>query len=116
MKDYDEYIQPCSYTDNPIIDEDQLINKLKLTIQKNLNHINGVYNTQIYDSSQQLEETIKKAEEHHNKRVLIINNQRYMDKAMVIKKAEKQFDNLINTMYNSPQKLSTNWWKTLFGV
>ena len=116
MKDYEEYVQPPSYVESPIIDEDQLINKLKLTIQKDLNQINGVYDTQISDSSQQIEDIIKKAQEDHNDRVLSINKQRDIDKAIYTQKAEKQIDNLINTMHNSPQKLSKSWWETLFGV
>ena len=116
MKDYEEYVHPPSYTDSPLIDEDQLINKLKLTIQKDRNQINGVYDAQISDSSQQMEYMIKKAEEDHNNRVLSINNQRDIDKAIYNKKAEKQIDSLINTMHNSPQKLSKSWWERLSGV
>lgn len=116
MKDYEDYIQPPSYADSPIIDEDQLINKIKLTIQKDINQINGVYDAQILDSTQQMEEVIKKAKEDHNNRVLSINNQRDIDKAVYNKKAEKQIDSLINTMHNSPQKLSKSWWEILFGI
>lgn len=103
MKDYEEeYIQPPSYINSTIIDEDQLINKLRLSIQKDLNQINGVYDSQILDYTQQMEEAFKKAKEDHNNRVLSINNQRDIDKAVYNKKAEKQIDTLINTMHNSP--------------
>lgn len=44
---------------------------------------------------------IKKSKEVHNNSVLSINNQRYIDKAIYNKKAEKQIDSLINTMHNS---------------
>ena len=40
MKDYEDYIQPPSYAESPTIDDDKLINKLKLTIQKDINQIN----------------------------------------------------------------------------
>jgi len=116
MKDYEDYIQPPSYVESTIIYDDQLINKLKSTIQKDINQINGVYDSQILDSTQQLEDMIKNAKEDHNKRVSSINNQRDIDKEIYNKKAEKQIDSLINTMHNSPQKLSKSWWEILFGM
>ena len=116
MKDCEDYIQPPSYSTSLIIDEEQLISKLKSTIQKDLNQINGVHDAQILDSTNQMDEMIKTEKEYHDNRVLSINNQRNIDKSAYSKKAEKQIDNLINTIHNSPQKISKSWWETLFDL
>ena len=116
MKGYEEYVQPPSYIDAQSPREDQLISKLRLRIQQDLNQINGVYDTQISESEQIMRLHIKKSEDAHQDRVNNINNQRSNDIATYNREAERQIDNLISSMHNSPQKIVHSWWSTIFGI
>lgn len=116
MKGYEDYIQPPSYVDTDVPKESQLITKLSLRIQQDLNQIHGVYDTHILESSVKMEKMIKRFEDEHKERVSDINNQRVNDIAIYNRKAEKHIDNLISSMHNSPQKLVRSWWDTIFDI
>ena len=120
MKGYEEYVQPPSYVDAHVDvkcpGDDQLITKLRLRIQQDLNQINGVYDNQISESEQIMRSHEKKSEDAHQDRIVTINNQRYNDIAAYNREAERQIDNLISSMHNSPQKIVQSWWSTIFGI
>jgi len=116
MKGYGEYVQPPSYVDVQYPEEDQLITKLRMRIQQDLNQINGVYDTQISESEQTMKSQVKKSEDAHQYRVATINNQRANDITAYNREAERQIDNLISTIHNSPQKIVQSWWSTIFGT
>lgn len=116
MKGYEEYVQPPSYVDVQCPEGDQLIAKLRLRIQQDLNQINGVYDIQISESEQTMRSHIKKLEDIHQDNVVHINNQRAKDIAAYNIEAERKIDNLISTMHNSPQKNVQSWWGTVFGT
>lgn len=115
MKGYEEYVQPPSYVDSECPGEDQLITKLRLRIQQDLNQIHGVYDTQVSESEKKMKYMVKKSEDEHNERVASINNQRANDIAAYNREAEKHINNLISSMHNSPQKMVQSWWSMIFG-
>mgnify|MGYP000365385017 FL=1 len=107
----DEYVQPPSYVENASYN-DELISKLKLKIQQDLNQINGVYNSQISDAEEKKRNMIEKVELEYTNTVDAINKQRMSDISSYNSQAERNIENL---MLNSPQQIIAGWWERLFG-
>lgn len=115
MKDtYEDYVKPPSYTDSQGSD-DPLISKLRTRIQQDLNQINGVYDSQIADTEERKKKEFLKLELEYKEKIAAINKQRSRDISTYNEKAEKNIDNLITTMHNSPQQIALSWWDRLFG-
>ena len=112
MKDnYEEYVQPPSYIESHIPDDDPLITKLRLRIRQDLNQINGVYDCQISECEQNKSKQIKQIELEFLSIVENINKQRRKDLNIYNEKAEHHIDNLISSMNNSTPRKVQSWWE-----
>ena len=99
MNEYEEYVQPpsYSYTNNERDDDvDPLIKKLRVRIQQDLNQINGVYDSQISECDKNKLKKQKQIDLEYSVKIEHINNQR----------------NIEISLYNV--KHITTWWKYFF--
>ena len=120
MKDrqesYEEYVKPPSYTESNGTggkSDDPLITKLRTRIQKDLNQINGVYDSRIKESEEKKKKMMLLIDQEHKDIVATINKQRTKDIETYNETAERHIDNLISTMHNSPQTIVLGWWDNI---
>lgn len=114
MKDsYEEYVQPPQYEVDEKDSDNPLIQKLKTRIQQDLNQINGVYDIQIEEASQQKVKAVEKLEKQFEQYVNDIDRQRKEEIEKYNQKAEQKINGLISNM-NIPEKRNKSWWDYLF--
>ena len=113
---YEDYVQPPSYTENQDTDNDQLISKIRLRIQQDLNQINGVYDCQISECKQNKCKKIKQIELHYDSIIENINKKRNEDLHKYNENAEKHIDNLISSMNNCKDDKRQGWWEWIFQI
>ena len=94
---YDDYVQPPKYEDTQDFNN-PLTTKLKLRIQQDLNQINGVYDSQIFEATDVKKKRFNTIELEYKDIVMSINNHRNHDISIYNENAEKHIDNLISNM------------------
>lgn len=114
QEDYVQHVQPIVYEDSQG-SKDQLITKFQLRIQKDLNQINGVYDSQIAEAEEVKKKHIMKLEAEYKNAVEMINNKRNNDILVYNEKAVNIIDNLITSMNNYEKKPIESWWSKIFG-
>lgn len=105
MKEFDDYIKPPPYIEKELSDNDPLISKLKLRIQKDLNQINGVYDSQISETFEIKSVEIKNIERKYENDISVINKKREQDIKEYNTQANIHINNLIMSI-NNPVKIN----------
>lgn len=105
MKEFDDYIKPPPYIETELSDNDPLISKLKLRIQKDLNQINGVYDSQISETFEIKSVEIKNIERKYENDINVINKKREQDIKEYNTQANIHINNLIMSI-NNPVKIN----------
>lgn len=112
---YDDYVQPPKYEDTQDFNN-PLTTKLKLRIQQDLNQINGVYDSQIFEATDVKKKRFNTIELEYKDVVMSINNHRNHDISIYNENAEKHIDNLISNMcLIQPKEEPITWWEKIFG-
>ena len=114
----DDYvIPPPSYKieDQKSLDDDRLLEKLRLIIHKDLQQIHGVYDDQISELTREKDREIRRIEEEYSLDVDDINKQRGIDVSKYNKCAEKRINNLIITM-NTPVERKQGLYEIFLGL
>lgn len=112
---YEDYVQPPSYTEKEISDDDPLISKIKFRIQQDLNQINGVYDSKILEHEQNKSKKIKQIDLEYRSMVENINKKRKEDIDKYNENAEYHINTLISSM-NSNNKKPQKWWEWVFNI
>lgn len=117
IDDYEEYVQPPSYIDSKLDETSEpLINKLRSRINKDINQINGVYDTQISDLERQMNSAIERIKEQYTKKIVEINLERKKDIEKYNSKAEYRIENLIISIENPSTIMKKSFISWILGM
>lgn len=103
---YEEYVQPPSYNNSDCKNKDNnLISKLKFRIEKDLNHINGLFDSQVEESQKEMDTKIKEIRKMYTDNMNKINKNRQFEIGEYNSQAETSINSLefsqINTIHTT---------------